>query len=87
MKWWVLFCVGLVRLAGAMAARYGVGASRGQQQQQPGGDDDGYKGEGYRFRWGHDCISVFDLLEMMEIGEEGTEYFRRRAALFAVTSE
>ena len=67
-KWWVLFCVGLVRVANAMAKEYGVGEE--------------YRGHGYPHRWINDGMSVFDLMTMMGMEERGVEYWKGKVETF-----
>lgn len=56
------FCAGLVRSADKMAKRYGAGV--------------GYDGKGYRYGEWRPEMRVGDLLEMMEMPEEGRVHFR-----------
>ena len=67
-KWWVLFCVGLVRIANAMAMEHGCGED--------------YRGHGYPSRWINDEMSVFDLIEMMGMEDDGVNYWKRKMNTF-----
>ena len=67
-RWWVSFCVGLVRLAELRGREVGVGK-----------DGEVFGGEGYRYTERSEEISFWDLLEEMEIEEEGRVWFQRKA--------
>ena len=70
-KWWVLFCVGLVRLAREMGEKHG-----GLLEEN---ENEGWDGEGYGTG-----SSMDELLELMEFDKEGQEYFRRKRSSFAL---
>ncbi|KAL9634786.1 MAG: hypothetical protein Q9164_003877 [Protoblastenia rupestris] len=65
-RWWVMFCCGLVGLAGRMAREYGV--------------VEGYDGLGYREREWREGMEVGELFGLMGFEEEGREWFRAREA-------
>jgi hypothetical protein len=71
---WVTFCIGLLRLANYMAWKNipaGVSAEEFQGNRN---------GEGYWVEEWSDTMSVWDLLEQMELEPEVVRYFMRRAA-------
>lgn len=71
---WVTFCIGLLRLANYMAWKnipVGVSADEFQGNRN---------GEGYWVEEWSDTMSVWDLLEQMELEPEVVRYFMRRAA-------
>ena len=72
-KWWVLFCMGLVKVAHAMAGKYGVGS--------------GYQGHGYPHRWLSEKMGVVELMGMMGMEEEGLGYWKRKMEVFAKERE
>ena len=75
-KYWVTFCVGLLRLANHMA--WG--------NVPEGRSAEGFRGnrreEGYWVTEWNDSMSVWDLFEEMELEEDVVRYFMRRAAFF-----
>ncbi|MCJ1475742.1 hypothetical protein MMC13_004406 [Lambiella insularis] len=75
-RYWVLFCAGLVRLANYMAHELTA-------EEAISGTTDG---RGYPFRHWDDSMSVFDLLDAMELEPDARAYFTRRAAYSAFDS-
>ena len=69
-KWWVMFCIGLVRLAEQRA------------QESAGSDKEPYI-QAQRYHDWNDNISVWDLFDMMDFPAEGVQYFERKAAYHA----
>ncbi|MCJ1388044.1 hypothetical protein MMC18_000888 [Xylographa bjoerkii] len=74
-EWWVKFCIGLLQLANHAAFQQ---------------DNDGHRivdfhqqCEIYPFEESNDCLSVWDLFDLMDFPGEGRRYFQRRAAYFA----
>ena len=66
---WALFCTALVRYANKNA------------HFQPGGPD--VHGAGYTVEEWRDTMSVWDLIDELELGEEARAYWRRRGAYLA----
>ena len=75
-KWWVMFCVGLVRLAEQRA------------QESAGADVEMYvQALRYGYHNWNDNVSVWDLFDMMDFPAEGVQYFERKAAYHANPAE
>ncbi|MCJ1287956.1 hypothetical protein MMC26_007309 [Xylographa opegraphella] len=73
-EWWVKFCVGLLQLANHAATQVNTdGTPIGDFHKQC---------EIYPFSESNDCISVWDLFDLMDFPNEGRRYFQRRAAYF-----
>ncbi|MCJ1397409.1 hypothetical protein MMC11_000602 [Xylographa trunciseda] len=74
-EWWVKFCIGLLQLANHAAT----------QQNADGSPIEGFyrQCEIYPFFDINDCLSVWDLFDLMDFPEDGRRYFQRRAAYFA----
>ncbi|MCJ1246792.1 hypothetical protein MMC30_004001 [Trapelia coarctata] len=73
---WVAFCSGLLRLANYMAwGNVPAGKSRALFRGNR-------KGEGYWVEEWSDSMSVWDLMEQMELDSYAVTYFMRRAAYF-----
>ena len=75
-KMWVTFVVGMLRLAELNSRLYGVGEK----------DEDGgwkaYTGEGYKWTEWDEALGVLDLIEMMELGEEGKQWVKKRIQMW-----
>jgi hypothetical protein len=72
-KWWVLFCQGLLKLAS-----YNAEIARGGQAAVPAGVHPSYRWNGF---YGQE--SIFDLFEDMDLPQEAIDYLDRRAAYYA----
>ena len=76
-KWWTTFVVGLIRLAEYNSRVSGVG------KMGEDGKWEKYDGEGYRWKELDESVDVEDLMEMMDLPQEGRNHFRRRVQMWA----
>lgn len=75
-RWWVVFVVGMVRLAEFQGRVVGVG-ERGED-----GEWRAYGGEGYRVREWSEGMGVGDLMELMGLMGEGRRWFEGRVEVW-----
>ena len=81
-QYWVRFCAGLLRLANYYA-HYQWQPSRSTTPLRTNRTADP-NGCGYPFAEWDDSMTVFDQIEEMELNDDTSKYFHRRAAFFAV---